>query len=55
VNGRQVQSVGDVTRAVRSAKPGSALDMRVFRDKKEMTIKVITPELITEPQTILPV
>jgi serine protease Do len=55
VNGRQVQSVGDVTRAVRSAKPGSALDMRVFRDNKEITVKVIIPELITEPQTILPV
>ena len=55
VNGRQVQNVGDVTRAVRSAKPGSALDMRVLRDMKEMTLKVIVPELITEPQTILPI
>jgi S1-C subfamily serine protease len=55
VNGRAVQNVGDVTRAVRSAKPGSALDIRVFRDKKEVTVKVIVPELITEPQTILPV
>lgn len=55
VNGRAVQNVADVTRAVRSARPGSALDMRVFRDKKEITVKVIVPELITEPQTILPV
>jgi serine protease Do len=55
VNGRAVQNVGDVTRAVRSAKPGSALDMRVSRDMKEITVKVIIPELITEPQTILPV
>jgi serine protease Do len=55
VNGRAVQNVGDVTRAVRSAKPGSSLDMRVSRDKKEITVKVIVPELITEPQTILPV
>jgi serine protease Do len=55
VNGRTVRSVGDVTRVVRSAKPGSALDMRVSRDKKEITIKVIVPELITEPRTIQPV
>jgi serine protease Do len=55
VNGRAVQSVGEVMRAVRSAKPGSALDMRVFRDKKELTVKVIVPELITEPQTIRPI
>jgi serine protease Do len=55
VNGRAVQNVADVTRAVRSAKPGSSLDMRVSRDKKEITVKVIVPELITEPQTILPV
>ena len=33
--------------------PGS--DMRVLRDKKEMTIKVIVPDLVSEPQTILPV
>jgi serine protease Do len=55
VNGRQVQSVADVTRMVRSAKPGSALDMRLLRDMKEITIKVIIPELITEPRTILPI
>ena len=55
VNGRAVQTVGDVMRAVRSAQPGSALDMRVMRDKKEVTVKVIVPELITEPRTILPV
>jgi serine protease Do len=55
VNGRAVQSVGDVMRAVRSAKPGSALDMRLVRDKKEMTVKIIVPELITEPRTVLPI
>jgi serine protease Do len=55
VNGRPVQSVGDVTRAVRAAKPGAALDLRLFRDKKEVTVKVLVPELITEPRTVLPV
>jgi serine protease Do len=55
VNGRRVQSVADVTRPVREAKPGTALELRVLRDKKEMTFKVIIPELITEPQTVLPV
>jgi serine protease Do len=55
VNGRTVQSVGDVTRTVRAARPGSALDMRVIRDKKAITVKVLTPELITEPRSNLPV
>jgi serine protease Do len=55
VNRRPVQNVDDVMRAMRSAKPGSALDMRVFRDKKEITVKVIVPELITEPRTVLPI
>jgi serine protease Do len=55
VNRRPVQNVDDVMRAVRSAKPGSALDMRVFRDKKEITVKVIVPEVITEPRSVLPI
>jgi serine protease Do len=55
VNGRPAQSVADVTRAVRAAKPGSALDLRVFRDNKEITLKVLVPELISEPRSVLPV
>lgn len=55
VNGRRIQSVADAMRIVRDAKPGTALDMRVLRDKKEMTIKVIVPDLVSEPQTTLPV
>jgi serine protease Do len=55
VNGRPAQSVADVIRAVRAAKPGSALELSVFRDNKEIMLKVLVPELISEPQTILPV
>jgi serine protease Do len=55
VNGRRAQNVADVMRTVRDAKPGSALEMRVLREKKEMTFKVIVPEVVSEPQTILPV
>ncbi len=55
INGRSMRSVGEVTRVVRTAKPGSVLEMRVVRDKKETTIKVIVPELITEPRSVQPV
>ncbi len=55
LNGRPVKSVNDVTRAVRDAKPGSVLEMRLLRDKKEMTVKVMVPELLTEPRSVLPV
>ena len=55
VNGRPAQSVADVTRAVRAAKPGSALDLRVFRDKNEIALKVLVPELISEPRSVQPI
>jgi S1-C subfamily serine protease len=55
INGRPARSVGEVTRVVRGAKPGSVLEMRVFRDKKETTVKVTVPELITEPRSVQPV
>ena len=55
VNGRSVQSVGDVTSAVRETRPGTALTMRVMRDRKELTITVTMPERITEPRSALPV
>ncbi len=55
VNGRAVQSVDEVMRAVRSAKPGSVLELRVVRDKKETSVKVMVPELLTEPRSVLPV
>jgi serine protease Do len=40
INGRNVDDPLDVTEQVRSAGPGSSLDIRISRDKKEMTIKV---------------
>ncbi len=55
IDGRPMRSVGEVTRAVRNAKPGSVLEMRLLRDKKETTVKVTVPELITQPRSVLPV
>jgi serine protease Do len=55
VNGRPVQDVGEVTRAVRAAKPGAALELRLFRDQKEITVSVMVPELITEPRSVQPI
>ena len=55
INGSAVRNSGDVTRAVRAARPGGALDVRLFRDKKEMTVKILVPELIQEPRSVLPV
>jgi serine protease Do len=54
INGRPMRSVGEVTRVVRTAKPGSVLEMRVVRDKKETTVKVMVPDLITEPRSVQP-
>jgi serine protease Do len=55
VDGRPARNVADVTRAVRTAKPGTALDVRLFRDKKEIGVKVAIPTLITEPPSVQPV
>jgi serine protease Do len=41
VNGRSVQNVGDVTRAVRDAQPNASVEVRLFRDRKEMTVQVM--------------
>ena len=55
VNGRAVQNVGDVISAVREARPGSALTMRIIRDRKEVAVTVTIPERIDEPRSALPV
>jgi serine protease Do len=55
VNGRSVRDVRDVTREVRAAKPGTTLEVRLFRDRRETTVKVVIPERIDEPRSVLPV
>jgi serine protease Do len=55
VNGRAVQNVGDVTAAVREAKPGGTVAMQIVRDRKDITVTVIVPERIDEPRSALPV
>ena len=44
VNGRNVLSSADLLREVRDADPGSALDLRLTRNRKEMSMKVTLPE-----------
>jgi serine protease Do len=55
INGRSVRDSRDVTREVRAASPGTSLEVRLFRDRKEMTVKVTIPERIDEPRSVLPV
>jgi serine protease Do len=43
-NGRSVQSTTDLMREVRDAEPGSAIELRVTRDRKESTMKVTLPQ-----------
>ena len=43
-NGRAVQSSADLTREVRETEAGSAIELRVTRDRKETTVKVTMPQ-----------
>ena len=44
VNGRNVLSSGDLIREVRQAEPGSTIDVRLTRNRKELTVKVTMPQ-----------
>jgi serine protease Do len=44
VNGRPVMSTADVTREVNDTDQGAALELRVMRDRKELTLKVSMPQ-----------
>jgi serine protease Do len=57
VNGRDVRDAGDLTRAVRAAQDGTTLDVRLFRDKKQMDVKIALPAASEREQRdgILPV
>lgn len=44
VAGRAVSDPGDVTARIREATPGSPVEIRIMRDKKEMTMKATLPE-----------
>ena len=50
VNGRAVTSPADLTREVRELQAGSSVDLRLTRDRKEITVKVTMPE--RRPATI---
>jgi serine protease Do len=42
-NGRSVQSSADLMREVRESEPGTSLELRVARDRKETTVNVMMP------------
>jgi len=44
VNGRPVTGPQDVVSQVRDVQAGGAIDLRVTRDKKELTLKATIPE-----------
>jgi len=44
VNGRSITNPQDVANEVRDVKPGGAVDLRVIRDRKELTLKAGFPE-----------
>jgi S1-C subfamily serine protease len=44
VGGTAVQRPSDVSRALRQVQPGSTAELRVMRDKKEVTLTVTAPE-----------
>ncbi len=44
VNGRNVLSSGDLVREVRQAEPGSTIDVRLTRNRKELAVKVMMPQ-----------
>ena len=49
VGGTSVRTPADVTRALRRAEPGTRTELRVMRDKKEVTLTFQTPDNRTRP------
>jgi serine protease Do len=54
-NGRAVASAADLSREVREVQSGSSVDIRVMRDRKEITVKVTIPESRRVPPGTQPV
>lgn len=44
VAGRTVNDAADVTEGIRAAAPGSAVELRIVRDRKEMTVTTTVPD-----------
>ena len=44
VNGRSITSPQDVINEVRDVKPGASVDLRIMRERKELTMKAAFPE-----------
>lgn len=54
-NGRGVQSTQDLTREVLDTEPGSTIELRVTRDRKEMTVKATMPSRRSTTAGTLPI
>ena len=44
INGREVEDAGDAVAAVRDASPGSTIEVKLTREKKDVTVKATLPE-----------
>ena len=44
IDGRMVRTPRDVTAGIRESAPGSAVEIRIVRDRKEMTVKPTVPD-----------
>jgi serine protease Do len=55
VNGRNVLSSADLAREVREAEPGSTLEIRLTRERKEMNVKVTLAQRRQAPAGTLPI
>lgn len=44
VNGRAVAEPAELTSAIRTAQPGASIDVKVMREKKELTLKATLPD-----------
>jgi S1-C subfamily serine protease len=49
INSRAVSTADDVVREVRAAAAGSAVEVRVMRDRKELTLTAKLPEPVRPP------
>ena len=52
INGETVSDPSDVTARVRGAAEGATLELRVTRDKKELTLKAVLPSAASRPGRI---
>ena len=53
-DGREIITQGDLPPVVGTTTPGSKVDVRVFRDGRERTLKITVAEAESDPEAVLP-